>query len=93
MSADGVRDWALGEGAIVTVAGDQGPRGEAHWWAAVKYVDSEYGRHVLLVPWLPDKASRDFPLSDLPDYRWELSLTLTVHMPSRCPWPITGVSA
>lgn len=93
MTADGVRDWALGVGAIVTVAKDQGPKGETHWWVAVDYRDNVFGRHVLLTPWLPDGFSRDFPLSDLPDYRWVLSLLLTVHMPSPCPWPITGVSA
>lgn len=93
MTADGSRDWALGEGAIVTVAKDQGPKGEAHFYAATRYQDNEHGRWVRLVPLFPDWAVSGLCGSDLPTEVWALSLTLTVHMPSPCPWPITGVSA
>jgi len=100
MSADGSRDWAglanttptLGEGAIVTVAGDQGPAGEAHFYAANRFEDNDHGRWVRLLPLFPDWTVSGLCGSDLPTEVWALSLTLTVHMGAVNPWPIGEVS-
>lgn len=97
MSADDdVRDWArtqipaLGDGAIVTVAGDQGPKGEAHFYAATRHEDLVTGRWVRLVPLFPDGGVPHFMTSTLPTEVWALSILLTVHMGAVDPWPIGG---